>query len=359
MQTIPPPPPRALLTGAFGSVGRWLIGELKTLGFALTCFDLSSPASRKLEARLRRDHGFTTRWGDITDADCVAAVVAEVRPDVIVHAAAIIPPLSILRPELAHAVNVEGTRALTAAAGAVGCVRRFVLVSSYSVHGSSNPNRDPARWTAATPVAPGDDYGRQKVAAEAIVRGSGLEHVIVRLCAVFPLDNGTADPNTLRFSFVLPHDRREHAIDVRDAALAIARAAVVADAGNRTFDVGGGDGWHGIGGELTGAMMQASGLPPFPREAQRLPDPDVDESWFYENWVDTTESQQVLGYQRHSFADFLAERRRRARWLRPFLWLFGTIISRRLVAGSPYATAPAIPDPRPFAEAAADALRNR
>lgn len=359
MPTDAPPSPRAFLTGAFGSVGTWLITELRELGYAVTCFDLPSQASRKQEARLRRKHDFVTIWGDITQETAVRQAVAQALPDVIVHAAAIIPPVSIRRPELAHAVNIGGTQALVAAAMAAGGVRRFVLVSSYSVHGPSNPTRDPAPWTADTPVNPGDDYGRQKVEAERLVCASTLEHVVVRLCAVFPLDNGPADPSMLRFAFLLPYDRREQAIDVRDAALAIARATIVPEAANRTFDVGGGDGWQGIGGELTGAMMQASGIPPFTRDTQRLPDPNVDESWFYENWVDTSESQRVLAYQRHGFAEFLAERRRRARWLRPLLHLLGGTIARRMAAGSPYHGKPLAPDPRPFSDVASEALRDR
>ncbi|EHJ62869.1 hypothetical protein NSU_0163 [Novosphingobium pentaromativorans US6-1] len=341
-----------MLTGAFGEVGGWLIGELIGQGFRVTCFDIPSDASRQKEQVLRKTHAFDTVWGDLTREEDVRALIGKVRPDVVVHAAAIIPPATFRLPDLAEAVNVGGTRALIEACKSEVPRARFVLVSSYSVHGPSNPHRNPAPWDGATPLNPQDDYARQKVEAEGIVRASGLEHVIVRLCAVFPIERGGFNPDVLRFTFLLPYNRREHAVDVRDAALAIAKAASVPEAAGGTFDIGGGEGWSGIGGEMLNRLNESFGLAPLPREAFRAPDPESDQSWYYENWVDTAASEQVLRYQRTSFAEFLKERRRRAGFSKYVIALMRGRIKRKLLKLSPFYEPRAGVDSASFEQAA-------
>lgn len=351
------PSQRVLLTGAFGGVGEWLLQDLVALGHQVTCLDLLAPRSAKLSRKLAKTSRFDIEWCDLTNAKAVDEVVARCQPDMIVHAAAIIPPLSIKRPKLAHAVNVGGTGNLLSACVNAPALKRFIFVSSYSVGGPVNPHRNPPRWDGNTPASPQDDYGKQKAEAELLVKTSGQTWSIIRLCAVFPLTDTAPDPDTLTFSYALPYDRLEHAIDVRDAAYAIAQATVVDEASNRLFVLGGGADWHGIGGELTGAMMLSSGLPPLPRECYRQADPARDETWFYENWVDTRESQAVLSYQRHSFSDFLAERRRRMGIAYYVVRLLAPIIMRTLKRKSPYLKDRNLHRDLPFCEATTQLLR--
>ncbi|BBZ71015.1 hypothetical protein MPRS_21080 [Mycobacterium paraseoulense] len=48
------------------------------------------------------------------------------------------------------------------------------MASSAAVYGSRNPYRQPERITPDTPVNPIDQYGQDKVLAEAAIRASGL-----------------------------------------------------------------------------------------------------------------------------------------------------------------------------------------
>ena len=255
--------------------------------------------------------------------------------------------------------NVQGTRNLLRAAEATTGIERFVLVSSVSVHGAVNPHTNPPRWTSQSPVKPQEAYAEQKAEAEISVREGRVPHCIVRLCAIYPVDNPPLNDLTLRFSFLLPYDRREHAIDVRDAALAIAHAADFPGVEGRTFDIGGADEWAGIGGELTNRLIKAAGMKPIPREAHRLPHPSVDDSWFAENWVDTSESQAALKYQRYSFAQYLSERRRRMGLLNLIIPLLAGVIFKKLIQASPYYGKPQVPDVRPFSVAMDDMLLHR
>jgi nucleoside-diphosphate-sugar epimerase len=83
--------------------------------------------------------------------------------DVVLHLAAL---THARRPAAYHAVNVDGTAGLLAAARAAA-VGRFVHVSTRAVS------------------AEGGAYSRSKLAAEEVVRGAGIEHVIVRLPEVY------------------------------------------------------------------------------------------------------------------------------------------------------------------------------
>lgn len=345
------------LTGAFGGVGEWALRELLELDYEVTCFEKQSPLTLAKEKRLRKTLKFNTVWGDLTDATSVRTALQKSQATSVAHVAAVIPPLSIKNPELAFRVNVGGMRNLSETAKQLGTIERFVFVSSYSVHGPGNPARQLPPWTGETPVNPQDDYGRQKVEAEDILRASGLRWCIVRLCGVLPIDIADSDPDMQKFSFILSYDRRCQAIDVRDAGLAVANAAHFPGLEGKTFDVGGpGESWRQTGGAMTAALVSSLGLKPLPKEAYRLPDPEIDESWFYENWVDTTPSQAALRYQRYSFEEYLGELKRRVGFRRVVIGLLAGFIYRRQLAQSPYWGKAPCPDSRPFAQAASELL---
>ena len=102
---------KLLVTGAFGDLGRAVIDLARERGHTLTVFDRPSLRTRLLAHRLRRSAGagaVRVVWGDIRDAEAVGRAVEG--QDAVFHAAAILAPASERAPELAHAVNVDGTR---------------------------------------------------------------------------------------------------------------------------------------------------------------------------------------------------------------------------------------------------------
>ncbi len=86
-----------------------------------------------------------------------------------------------LPPEAGYRVNVEGTRNMLAAAQAAG-VERFVYVSSVAAYGL---NRAPLVDEAMPTPPVGQAYSDSKIAAEALVRGSGLPYVIIRPASTY------------------------------------------------------------------------------------------------------------------------------------------------------------------------------
>ena len=86
-----------------------------------------------------------------------------------------------LSPEAGYRVNVEGTRNVLAAARAAG-VERFIFLSSVAAYGL---NRAPLVDEAMPTPPVGQAYSDSKIAAEALVRNSGLPYVIIRPASTY------------------------------------------------------------------------------------------------------------------------------------------------------------------------------
>jgi len=128
---------------------------------------------------------FDPRKLDITDAQATTALVASVKPDAIIHAAAINPGVD---DASMASVNVEGTRNLARAASDAGC--RLVIVSTDVLHnGAGAPYGDDAM---PTPINP---YGQTKADAEAVALNTHANTIAVRTSLIYGLDSmdrGTA-----------------------------------------------------------------------------------------------------------------------------------------------------------------------
>lgn len=152
---------RVLLTGGQGFVGRHLQAELTGTGH-----EVLAPSSHDM---------------DVRDAAVVSATVGDVRPDAIVHLAAIAHPRAAAAdPSSAFAVAVAGTANLIEAIRAHAPAARLLTVSSAEVYGS---NQDlPLSEDAA--ARPESVYGMAKMAAESIALAAAQRHhlgaVVVR-----------------------------------------------------------------------------------------------------------------------------------------------------------------------------------
>lgn len=322
-----------LVTGAFGLVGTATVAHLSAHRRRVVATDLDTPANRAAANTL--PNGVEVRWADLTDPTQAAALLAAVRPSAVIHLAAVIPPQCYAQPELARAVNVDATANLTGAAAALDRPPRFILASSIAVYGPRNPHRISTLLTPDTPVRPFDVYGGHKVEAEAIVRESGLDWVILRLGGVLTAQPRSGfDPELLYFGAVLPTDGRLQTVDVRDVAHAFS-AATTADAAGRTCLIGGDDTHRlrqgDIGAATAAAMGLVGALPP-----GRPGDPEDDDGWFATDWMDSGSAEQLLGFQQHSWPQMLAEITERTGWKRYPLRLMAPLAREFLKRRSPY-----------------------
>lgn len=121
-------------TGAGGSIGSELCRQIATFGpCRLVVSDSSEYLLYKLDAELRDRHPgleIVTRIVDVRDAERVRAVMTEVRPDLVFHAAALKHvPMMETNPLEAIKTNVLGTRNVADAALAAQ-VATFVMIST-------------------------------------------------------------------------------------------------------------------------------------------------------------------------------------------------------------------------------------
>lgn len=145
---------RALITGIHGFTGRYMADELRRAGYQV--FGLGSQPGG--EAQYRQV--------DLGDSATLHRVLAELKPDYVVHLAA----LAFVGHGDAndfYRVNLIGTRNLLEAIAASGHLPTCVLLaSSANVYG----NASAGLLDECTPPAPANDYAVSKLAMEQMAR---------------------------------------------------------------------------------------------------------------------------------------------------------------------------------------------
>lgn len=334
-------PSTVLLTGAFGNVGAHTLPQLLARGHTVRCFDLPGTHRRWLRATRRAggrrpvpsprpaglpsgassQRGIDVCPGDITDARAVARAVEGV--GTVIHLAAVIPPDSDADPVRARAVNVDGTANLIAACRAQPRPPRLLFASTLDVHGITVSQPPPRR--VGDPLVATDAYTTHKVECERLIRESGLDWVIFRFADVPVLGLRPAHP--IMFEIGL-HNRIE-AVHADDLGLALVNALETPSVWGRVMFLGGGPSCQLTYGEYLTRMLGAMGLKPLPDTAFSTAD-------YCTDWLDTAESQALLGYQRHTFDDITAAVAASLGWRRPLARAVAPLARRAILRLSPY-----------------------
>jgi len=176
---------KILITGGSGAVGKPLIAFVCAHGIHdITVFDLPHRKSKKFYAAYQDK--LTVRYGDLRNIEEVEAVCENI--DMVIHLAAIIPPLADEKPELAHDINVKGTQNLLRALEKKSKHAFFLYASSVSVYGDRLSHH---QIQVGDPLQPSfaDKYAETKIMAEQLVQESKLDWSIFRLAAVFGIGN--------------------------------------------------------------------------------------------------------------------------------------------------------------------------
>jgi dTDP-4-dehydrorhamnose reductase len=155
---------RMLVTGGSGYLGDWVVRLSKTR------WDVTATFFR----RQGEQDGVTWRRLDVRDADAVSLLINAVKPDIIVHTAAANPG-----PEPDYVgVNVRGTRHVAQASARVDA--RLVHLSTDVIF-----DGEEAPYVESDAPHPITAYGRSKARAEAEVRASDAEAVMVRTSLIY------------------------------------------------------------------------------------------------------------------------------------------------------------------------------
>lgn len=120
-----------LLTGHTGFKGGWLSLWLQSLGAKVIGYSLPPPTTPSLFEVARVVEGMVSLIGDIRDLERLRAVIAERRPEIVIHMAAqALVRYSYTNPVETYATNVMGTVHLLEAVRQAGGVRVVINVTS-------------------------------------------------------------------------------------------------------------------------------------------------------------------------------------------------------------------------------------
>ncbi|MBN1813251.1 MAG: SDR family oxidoreductase [Anaerolineae bacterium] len=154
---------RMLVTGGSGYLGGWVV-RLARDEWDVTAIYLSHAVD---------EPGADWRQLDVRDEAAVVSLVGEVRPQVVVHTAALNPG----QGSDFDAVNVAGARHV---ASAVETFARLIHLSTDVLFDGQKGD-----YVEEDPPSPITPYGRSKALAEEAVLASGAEAVIVRTSLIY------------------------------------------------------------------------------------------------------------------------------------------------------------------------------
>ncbi|MCW4005536.1 MAG: NAD(P)-dependent oxidoreductase [Candidatus Bathyarchaeota archaeon] len=326
---------RLLVTGAFGNIGKAVIGEACSRGHELVVFEVDNKKTRKA-ARQYKDRIAGVVFGDIRDFGSVKAAVAQ--SDAVIHLAAIIPPLSKKNRDLTMAVNYGGTENLLKAIQTANPGMPLVFTSSASVMGpTQHQNRLVNR---NDPLVVTGNYEESKIKCEELLKRSADNYLVFRLAGVLP----TFSPWSFRDVFPLLEeifdmhpDMRLEMITAQDVATALVTGAeklkTKATPKNQAYILGGGEknGWQLHGKQFLSSFFGAFSLP--------LPDtkyftPNI--NTYHLDWYDTKKAQQEFNFQNHTLTQYLQQLQKSARPFKLPITLLRRFILKKLTQMSPY-----------------------
>lgn len=316
-----------LVTGAFGNIGSRVVRHLLAAGHRVVAVDLKTPKTEELAATF--GGAIELIWGNICDPTLWPRALMGI--DVVVHMAAIIPPAADRNRELTLAVNQTATLELLKSMEMSTTAKRLVFASSMTVAGHEQDRRTPP-LKVEDEMQPTDLYGETKAECERRIRASSLRWTILRVAACPPTEMSfSGGAGSIDVIFETSPNGRIEVVHNDDAALAFANAVSCDAATGKVLFVGGGESCRTYTLDFYNRVLGATGLGPLRPTAFRPGPP-----YFYGDWLDTAESQRLLGFQLHSIDDIVADLKASAGFKRRLLKLFAPLVNRMLERRSPY-----------------------
>jgi nucleoside-diphosphate-sugar epimerase len=313
---------RVLLTGGSGNVGLSTLDALLKEGHAVRVFDKKTPMSCKKLGKFKTK--IEVIWGDIRIKEDVQKALHDA--DVVIHTAAIIPPLADHNPKLAYEVNVNGTKNICEAIAARINPPGLIYTSSIAVYGdrvidpfiglNDEPNPNPR-----------DTYAKQKLEAEGAIKSMVPAWLIFRLSYIVSMDKLSMDP----LLFELPRSTSIEICDTRDAGVALANAASRNDLWGNTLHLAGGKDCRINFGNYVDRMTEIFGLGSgfFPKEA-------FSSEGLHCGFMETEKTEALLHYQTRTLEDYFANVKKRCRLTSIVARPFRRFIRHFLLLQSPY-----------------------
>ncbi len=234
-----------LITGGCGFLGQYLAKDLIQKGYNIVLFDISED-HHLLEDQSNVEHSFFK--GDVSNLPDLLEAIQAFGIKSIIHAAAVIPPHSDLRPYHGFKVNLLGTCYVLEAVRLLH-LKRITFVSSGAVYGSADRF---CQEDCSIPLISGHGlYGAEKAACELMgLKYSDLfkfEFVVARNGAIYGA-GGTAEHylnifvrNAIRAQPVQLKHGGDHCFEfvhVIDAVAGIRHIHTAGELKHRVYNVG-------------------------------------------------------------------------------------------------------------------------
>jgi len=314
---------KILLTGAFGNVGLSTLKEMLKQNYDIRIFDIKTKRNKRLATKYKKD--VEVVWGDLRNYKDIEKAMSNI--DVVVHVAAIIPPLADKKPKFAESVNVGGTTNIIKAMETQSKKPKLIFTSSVAVYGDRLEN--PLITPDDTPNPNDDDeYAKQKIMCEELIKNSSLDWAIFRLTYIVSLNKLQMDP----LMFEMPLDTCIEICDTKDVGLALTNAVESKEIWGKVMHIAGGERCRISYREYLKEMLDIFGIgfEGLPEEAFRRG------RGFHCGFMTTDRSQAFLNYQRYTLDDYFNAVRKKVVISRFFTMMFKPIAQKYLLSKSHY-----------------------
>jgi nucleoside-diphosphate-sugar epimerase len=223
---------KILLTGASGTIGKEIFKELLNRNrYEINLFLRGSRKNKKLFYRY--SDKIRIFWGTLQNYEEVKEAVDG--KDVVIHAAAVLPDVALINPEVAVSTNVDGTQNVITAMDNQTKRPKLIFTSSVAVYGDRRENPI-IKLSDLIEDDKKDLYTTTKIKAERLIKESKLEYCIFRISYVVAIDVIKFRP----VMFFIALDTSVETIHAKDVGLALVNAIDSNEIWNKTFNLGGG-----------------------------------------------------------------------------------------------------------------------
>ena len=217
--------------------------------------------------------------------------------DVVIHLAAVIPPLADKEPELTYKVNFLGTKYLLNRLEKISPNSFFMYSSSIAVYGD-RLNTPGISVTDQLPEHEEDVYAQSKLDTEPIIRASKLEWTIFRLTAIM----GVKNHKMTGLMFHMPLSTPMEICMPEDTARAFTNGVEKRDQlKNKVFNLAGGPSCRTSYAEFLGINFRINGL----GKVDFPPKTFAEKNFHCGNYIDGDDLENITHFRKHSLEDYV------------------------------------------------------
>jgi len=227
-------------------------------------------------------------------------------------------------------VNYEGTETIVKAIKTLKTksnkIVKLIFRSAVEVYGPRDPTKDIVPITTNLPIIGTDNFTKTKVDCEKLIQNEldNDTYLIARFGIILPRVVDPTHEETIKYLFSISPNTRMPFLHFEDAAFALATAVDKNNAYGKILNISGGEGCKITYKTFVDSILETNGLGTFPEEYFGN---DRD---FYNDWMDTSEGQKLLNYQRKTFFDWVAEYKNEVGPIKSFLVTLIRPIARRI-----------------------------